>query len=131
MATPEWCSGLNRCRRINRVEDKFDVQDWRCYARQENSGKKSKRWVATVTTDSTHPPAGLFNKSAATIAKSLASKKVSPKGPGSGMRMLTYYINRAGHNLSAPRRAELERAKKLLSKRIAEDKEQHKRKEAA
>jgi tRNA(adenine34) deaminase len=80
--------------------------------------KKKKRWVATVTTDSTHPPPGLFTKSATTIARSLASKRVSPKGPGSGMRMLTYFINRAGHGLSAARRAELEKAKRLLSKRI-------------
>jgi hypothetical protein len=42
------------------------------------------------------------------MARSLASKKVSPKGPGSGMRMLTYFINRAGHNLPATRRRELE-----------------------
>jgi tRNA(adenine34) deaminase len=34
------------------------------------------------------------------------------------MRMLTFYINRAGRNLSASRRAELKRAKKLLSERI-------------
>ncbi len=85
--------------------------------------KKTNRWVAKVTTDSTHPPQGLFNQSAATIAKSLASKKVSPKGPGSGMRMLTYYINRAGHNLSPTRRAELGKAKSLLSKRVAREKE--------
>jgi Protein of unknown function (DUF3175) len=98
---------------------------------RKTSNKKSKRWVASVTTDSTHPPAGLFTKSAATIARTLASREVSPKGPGSGMRMLTYYINRAGHNLSTARRKELEKAKKLLSKRIAEDKEQHKRKVAA
>jgi tRNA(adenine34) deaminase len=71
-----------------------------------------------VKTDSTHPPEGLFTKSAAAIARSLASKKVSPKGPGSGMRMLTYFINRAGHGLSAARRSELEKAKTLLSERI-------------
>lgn len=76
------------------------------------------RWVANVKTDSTHPPPGLFKKRAAAIAKALASKKVSPKGPGSGMRMLTYFINRAGRGLSASRRAELERAKALLAKRI-------------
>ncbi len=93
--------------------------------------KKTNRWVKTVTTDSTHPPEGLFNKSAATIAKSLASKKVSPKGPVSGMRMLTYYINRAGHNLSVSRRAELEKAKSLLSKRVAKHKEADKRRKAA
>ncbi len=39
------------------------------------------------------------------------------------MRMLTFYINRAGHNLSASRKAELQRAKKLLSERIKQDKE--------
>src|SRR6266496_4459740 len=77
--------------------------------------KHPRRWVAKVKTDSTHPPAGLFNKNAATIARTLASKKVSPKGPGSGMRMLTYFINRAGRNLSPTRRRELERAKELLS----------------
>ena len=80
---------------------------------------KKRRWVAKVKTDSTHPPRGLFNKSAAAIARSLASKKVSPKGPGSGMRMLTYYINRAGKGLSASRRRELEKAKVLLRKKVA------------
>ena len=97
----------------------------------KKGGKKSNRWVATVTTDSTHPSKGLFTRSASTIARELASKEVSPKGPGSGMRMLTYYINRAGHNLSAERRAELNKAKSLLSKRIARDKELRHRKDAA
>src|SRR5437660_10744563 len=80
--------------------------------------KKTKRWVAKVKTDSTHPPEGLFTKSAATIARTLASKEVSPKGPASGMRMLTYFINRGGRGLSASRPAELEKAKALLSRRI-------------
>jgi tRNA(adenine34) deaminase len=39
------------------------------------------------------------------------------------MRMLTFYINRAGKNLSASRHAELEKAKKLLSQRIQRDRE--------
>ena len=84
--------------------------------------KNQKRWVAKVKTDSTHPPAGLFTKNASTIARSLASKKVSPKGPQSGMRMLTYFINRGGKGLSASRRAELERAKRLLSERMHNEK---------
>jgi hypothetical protein len=83
---------------------------------------KKQRWVAKVKTDSTHPPAGLFTKSAATIARSLASRKVSPKGPGSGMRMLTYFINRAGRGLTPARRAELQKAKALLSARIKQKK---------
>jgi uncharacterized protein DUF3175 len=93
--------------------------------------KKKRKWSAGVTTDSTHPPAGLFNKSAATIARTLASKKVSPKGPGSGMRMLTFYINRAGHNLSAKRLAELNKAKSLLSQRARKRPKSRKRKGAA
>jgi len=79
---------------------------------------KNRKWVAQVKTDSTHPPAGLFKKNASTIARSLASRRVSPKGPQSGMRMLNYFINRAGRGLSRSRRSELERAKSLLSKRI-------------
>ena len=86
------------------------------------AAKKTKRWVAKVNTDSTHPPEGLFTKSAATIARTLASKKVSPKGPASGMRMLNYFINRGGRRLSASRRAELEKAKALLSKRMRHQK---------
>ncbi|HTV83065.1 MAG TPA: DUF3175 domain-containing protein [Acidobacteriaceae bacterium] len=74
----------------------------------------SRRWVRKVATDSTHPPEGFFTKSAPVIARSLASKKVSPKGPSSGMRMLTYFMNRGGKGLSASRKKELERAKKLL-----------------
>lgn len=89
-----------------------------------------RKWSAGVKTDSTHPPAGLFNKDAATIARTLASKSVSPKGPGSGMRMLTFYINRAGRNLSAERRATLRRAKALLSERVRRARETRKGKRA-
>jgi len=38
------------------------------------------------------------------------------------MRMLNFYINRAGQNLSASRHAELEKAKTLLSEIIAKQK---------
>ena len=88
--------------------------------RSTRSGKK--KWVGSVTTDATHPPEGLFTKSAATIARSLASKKVSPKGPRSGLRMLTYYINRAGKGLPEDRRSELEKAKVMLSNRVHREK---------
>jgi tRNA(adenine34) deaminase len=94
---------------------------------QKTAVKKKKtpvkrKWVAKVKTVSTFPPEGLFTKDAATIAKSLASKKVSPKGPASGMRMLNYFINRAGSGLSKTRHAELEKAKRLLSEKIAKAK---------
>jgi tRNA(adenine34) deaminase len=39
------------------------------------------------------------------------------------MRMLNYYINRGGKNLTKERHAELEKAKGILSELIAEQKE--------
>jgi hypothetical protein len=93
--------------------------------------ERKKRWVAGVKTDSTHPPAGLFTKNGTTIARTLASKRVSPKGPGSGMRMLSYFMNRGGRGLTAARRAELEKAKSLLAKRVEQERKTRKRKAAA
>ena len=89
----------------------------------EVSMATKKKWSAKVDTDSTHPHEGLFNEDASTIASELASERVSPKGPASGMRMLNFYINRAGKNLSSEREAELENAKSLLSDIIAKQKE--------
>lgn len=81
-----------------------------------------KKWSGSVKTTSTYPPEGLFTQDPETIARVLTSKKVSPKGPGSGMRMLSFFINRAGKNLSASRKSELRKAKELLSKRVRADK---------
>lgn len=81
-----------------------------------------RKWSAGVDTESTYPQEGLFKKDAATIARSLASKKVSPKGPSSGMRMLTFYVNRAGKNLPQSRVKVLDRAKELLHERIEKSK---------
>ncbi|MBI4264873.1 MAG: DUF3175 domain-containing protein [Acidobacteria bacterium] len=70
-----------------------------------------------MTTDSTHPPPRTFTGSAEQIARTMARKDVSPKGIGSGIRMIQYFINRGGKGLSASRRAELERAKCILQRR--------------
>ncbi|RXH56372.1 tRNA adenosine(34) deaminase TadA [Granulicella sibirica] len=84
--------------------------------------KTPKKWSAKINTDSTHPDHGLFLEDAESIAKALATKEVSPKGPASGMRMLNFYINRAGKNLPADRHRELEKAKEILSGIIANQK---------
>lgn len=76
-------------------------------------------WVHTVTTVSTFPQEGLFKKDARTIARALASERVSPKGITSGLRMLLFFINRAGHGLTPRRRAELMKAKRLMQDMIA------------
>lgn len=77
-----------------------------------------RRWIRTVTTVSTAPPPGLFTRDARTIARVLASKRVSPKGTTSGLRMLLFFINRAGRGLTARRRAELLRAKRLMQQML-------------
>jgi tRNA(adenine34) deaminase len=80
-------------------------------------GKRPRKWLSSVTTVSTFPPAGLFTRDASTVARVLASRRVSPKGLGSGIRMLQFFINRSGKNLSPARRRELERAKQLMQER--------------
>ena len=88
----------------------------------KKSGKRSttppsKRWSSKVKTDSTKPGPGLFKKSAKAIAEGLDKKSVSPEGTGQAMRMLSFYENRAGRNLSAERKHTLETAKDILRKK--------------
>jgi tRNA(adenine34) deaminase len=99
-------------------------------ATKKKASSGQRRWVSKVKTESTYPSEGLFTKDPETIARQLASKKVSPKGPGSGMRMLTYFINRAGKGLSATRRKKLERAKALLSERVRNAREKERKRAA-
>jgi hypothetical protein len=81
------------------------------------SRKKVNRWSQNIKTVSTFPGEGLLTKDAKTIAREMASKKVSPKGIGSGIRMVQFFINRAGKNLPPERRRALEKAKRLLQER--------------
>ncbi len=83
---------------------------------------KSEYWVKKVKTDSTHPPPGTFTGSAQQIADTMAEKNVSPKGLGSAIKMIQYFINRGGKNLPETRRRELEKAKKILQQRLAKEK---------
>jgi hypothetical protein len=80
--------------------------------------EKKKQWVRGVKTVSTFPPENLFTKDARTIARVMASKKVSPKGIGSGIRMIQFFINRAGKNLPSARKRELEKAKHILQAKL-------------
>jgi tRNA(adenine34) deaminase len=79
---------------------------------------EKKKWVRDVKTVSTYPRKDLFTKDARTIARAMASKKVSPRGIGSGIRMIQFFINRAGKNLTPARKRELEKAKRLLQEKI-------------
>jgi hypothetical protein len=81
-----------------------------------------RRWVRGVETVSTYPPEGTFAKDAESIARTMASKRVSPKGIGSGIRMIQFFINRAGKSLPAERKKELEKAKELLRAKLKKEK---------
>lgn len=82
---------------------------------------RRRRWSQQVKTVSTFPPEGMFTRDAETIARVMASKKVSPKGLSSGIRMVQFVINRAGKTLPASRRRELEKAKRLLQEQLRRD----------
>ncbi len=83
--------------------------------------RKTKRWIKNVTTVSTYPPKGTFALPAKELARVMARRSVSPKGLGSAIKMVQYFINRSGKNLPAKRRRELERAKRILQERAAKE----------
>jgi hypothetical protein len=91
-------------------------------AENRSHRKTGKKWVQRVKTVSTFPDKDLFTKDAKTIASAMASKKVSPKGIGSGIRMIQYFINRGGKNLPAARKNELEKAKHILQHELKKSK---------
>ena len=79
-----------------------------------------RKWSAGIKTDSTFPPAGTFTKPAEEVARVMATKKVSPLGLGSAIKMVQMFINRSGKNLDPDRRRELEKAKRILQNKLRE-----------
>lgn len=84
---------------------------------------KKKQWVAQVkkTSSAMDIPSGLFTKSPKAIAQglkraTLASTRTKGTKFQSAMSMLNFYINRAGKNLTAADRKQLEAAKEELRK---------------
>lgn len=85
------------------------------------TGKSRKKWSAHVTehSDALDLEENVFKKSPTRIAQSLKhsaeqSNRRKSSRFRSAMSMLTFYINRAGKNLSATRRKKLEAAKTKL-----------------
>ena len=79
----------------------------------------SKRWSHEVTEQDRHDVSGVFaGGSAAEIARAVIAAARDEGTDDSverrAMAKLTFYENRAGRNLSAERRAEIERAKQLV-----------------
>jgi hypothetical protein len=89
----------------------------------KKKNEEPRRWSHQVKTVSTFPPNSLFTKDAETVARVMATKKVSPKGIGSAIRMVQFFINRAGKNLPAQQKKELEKAKKILQEKSRRQKQ--------
>jgi hypothetical protein len=100
-------------------------------SKEHANSHSGERWVSKVKTVSTYPPEGTFTKEPQAIADTLADKKVSPKGIGSGIRMVQYFINRGGKGLSATRRKKLERAKEILREKLKGEKKKKERSPAS
>ena len=80
---------------------------------------QSQQWLRHVKSPvATFAPAGTFAKDAESIARIVASKRVSPKGLGSAIRMVQFFLNRSGSGISKARRREVEKAKRLLQERL-------------
>jgi Protein of unknown function (DUF3175) len=86
---------------------------------QSHRKGSDKKWSGKVKTVSTYPPEGLYTQDAETIARVMATKKVSPKGLGSAIRMVQFFINRAGKTLATSQKNELEKAKGILQAKKA------------
>jgi Protein of unknown function (DUF3175) len=93
------------------------------------SGSRGRRWSARVTreSDALDLDRGVFTKRdpkriAASLKRSAERSRRRKADPyRSALSMLTFYINRAGKNLSAGRRKTLERAKGELRKQFHRD----------
>ena len=83
-----------------------------------HSKPAKRKWSAKIKTDSTFPPAGTFTKPGEKVAEIMATKKVSPLGLGSAIKMVQMFINRSGRNLSVSRKRELEKAKRILQQKL-------------
>ena len=73
-------------------------------------------------------PKGTMTKDAQAIYKVSKNKRYAPGGEGSAIRWLTYYLNRGGRNIKPKQRKEIEKARKMLQKDLAEKKRRSPRK---
>jgi tRNA(adenine34) deaminase len=79
-----------------------------------SSKKRKNTFPSKLKTASTFYPKGTMSKSAGRIYKVSMNPKYAPGGPGSAIKWLTYYMNRAGKNLK--NRKEIMKARRMLQK---------------
>lgn len=84
--------------------------------------KNKNFFTGEMEDDATFFPEGTMSKSTKEIVRVASSKKYAPKGLGSAIQYLTYYLNRAGKGLDADQRKRIERAREILQKKNQEEK---------
>lgn len=84
--------------------------------------KNRNFFTGKMEDDATFFPEGTMSKSTKEIVRVASSKKYAPKGLGSAIQYLTYYLNRAGKGLDADQRKRIERAREILQKKNEEEK---------
>lgn len=86
--------------------------------------KKDKKWSGAVTkNEKWHPPEGLFKESPDKIAKVLKANSDSKK---QAISRVTFYLNRAGKNLSKADKERIGKAKEKLKELYADEEKESK-----
>lgn len=68
--------------------------------------------------DSTRSPQKTNLRRAESLARALTKDRPGPRGSATGMRMIQFYLDRAGENLTTVDRSELEMAKEILRRQM-------------
>ena len=63
-------------------------------------------------------PRGVMSKSTIEIYREATNKKYAPKGLGSAIKFIQYYLNRGGSGISNSQRNRIEKAKEMLQKEM-------------
>lgn len=91
------------------------------YEKIEES-KNKNFFTGKMEDDATFFPEGTMAKSTKEIVRVASSKRYAPKGLGSAIQYLTYYLNRAGKGLDKDQRERIESAREILQKKNQEQK---------
>ena len=81
-----------------------------------------RRWSSKVKTVSTFPPRDAFTERRGNARQNDGQQEGQSQGLGSAVRMVQFFINRAGKNLPQSRKRELEKAKRILQEMNAKQK---------
>jgi hypothetical protein len=99
---------------------------WAKYA-GDPTGHYRSYFTGELRKDATFfPPGAMANASAQQLYQYGTNEKISPDGPLSASRWISYYVNRAGKNLDPKRKEVLNQAKKMLLEEHAKRKAKEK-----